>query len=456
MPKLLQAALAGAALALALPAVHAASSGIAVTPERTSLEAGVPQTISARFFDAAGRPSAGETVRFTNDACATYPNGSFFYDTRTDANGIASATATALSLGGTVCTVTASAGAQVRYQVFTYRLNQIAIIASAPSDPILGETFRIPVEVRMGAYALPNVDVSARIVNKSGSAQLLPSVANTGVSGNGASVEVHPTSAGDFDVELAVHTLTKGLSIRYDSAEHEDMWWSGFDENGWGMSIVEHRDILFIVLYAYDDAGRPTWYVVSNGTWNAAKTIYTGDIHSPSGTPYYSYDAARLAMGNPVGTAKLTFADRSHATFDYTINGVSGRKSITRFLFGPAATPPMFGRTDMWWGGRSQNGWGLSVIQQNAALFVMWYTYDANGRPYWFAMPAGDWISSDTYEGRVYRTTGSPWLGRSYDAGHFKPVDIGSYRLRFSGDGATFEYTIEGRSGTMALERFGF
>jgi hypothetical protein len=96
------------------------------------------------------------------------------------------------------------------------------------------------------------------------------------------------------------------------------------------------------------------------------------------------------------------------------------------------------------------------VIQQNASLFTMWYTYDPSGAPLWYAMPSGAWTASDTYEGRVYRTTGSAWLGQAYDASLFRPVDVGSYRLRFSGETATFEYSVEGRVGTLPLTRTPF
>jgi len=196
--------------------------------------------------------------------------------------------------------------------------------------------------------------------------------------------------------------------------------------------------------------------VLPAGTWDSAHAVYSGALYSPRGTPFYSYDANRLAMGSPVGSATFTFSDRDHATLRYTVNGVSGEKAITRLQFGPAATSSLTGRSDMWWGGVAQNGWGIAVIQQNASLFTMWYTYDPSGAPLWYAMPSGAWTASDTYEGRVYRTTGSAWLGQAYDASLFRPVDVGSYRLRFSGETATFEYSVEGRVGTLPLTRTPF
>jgi hypothetical protein len=107
----------------------------------------------------------------------------------------------------------------------------------------------------------------------------------------------------------------------------------------------------------------------------------------------------------------------------------------------------------MWWGGLTQNGWGIAVLQQYRALFAVWFTYDANGAPTWFVMPSGFWRDPGTYEGRIYRASGPPWLGAAYDANAFKTTEAGTFRIRFAGDAATFEYTIDGRSGTMPLTR---
>jgi len=312
----------------------------------------------------------------------------------------------------------------------------------------------------MGNYALPNVDITARVIAGSGEGSVT-TAANTGASGT-AELQVQPAGTGDFEVEIALRTLTRRVVIRFDGSEpvtpaagpHQDLWWAGAEENGWGVSVIEHRDVLFILIYAYDDGGRPTWYVISNGTWNGR--AYTGAIYSPRGTPFYAYDASRWVAGPALGNATFTFNDADHATLDFSINGVSGHKSISRLMFGAPASAAVTGRTDMWWGGAAQNGWGLAIVQQNAALFTMWFTYDADGTPSWLVMSSGSWTSPDTYEGRIHRATGSPWLGRAYDAARFAPRDVGAFRLRFSGEAASFEYSVDGRSGVLPLTRTPF
>jgi hypothetical protein len=142
------------------------------------------------------------------------------------------------------------------------------------------------------------------------------------------------------------------------------------------------------------------------------------------------------------------------ATLSFALGASAGSKSLTRQPFGPSSTvvaPVAAG--DMWWGGEAQNGWGIAILQQHSTLFAVWFTYDEAGVPTWFVMPAGFWRDASTWEGRLYRTTGSPWPGTPYDPGALRTFDVGGFTMRFAGDRATFAYTIEGRSGTLALER---
>jgi len=233
----------------------------------------------------------------------------------------------------------------------------------------------------------------------------------------------------------------------------QDIWWSGSAENGWGMSIIQHGAILSNVIYAYDDQGRPTWFVMPGGTWNAARTAYTGPVYTPRSSGYFEYDATAFTVGNPVGTVTITFASDSSATLTYTINGRSGTKTITRQSFGVAATPTLNGLTDMWWGGTKQNGWGIAVIQQHAQLFLVWFSYETTGRATWFVMPAGSWTEFATYEGPVFLTSGSPWVGVPYDPNRLTVTNVGSFKLKVSGATASFQYFVEGHSGIYQLTR---
>jgi hypothetical protein len=442
-------------LASLAPSAQAATRAQMLTPLNTSVRGGEQQVYSVRFLDAMNHPAAGETVHFSNDACGLFPNGQFNYAAMTDGDGIASAAFTAFSQGIT-CTVSAVDGVAVRFNVNTYTLAQVQIEGElTPSEPRPGQPFTLSAGPFQGRFPIYEADVTARVIPGTITATISPGSANVGQSTTGVDFSVTPEDRiGDFAVEVAYRGVTRRFAFTAPPSPLQDMWWAGAAENGWGMSVVQHRDLLFSVVYAYDAAGKPIWYVMPGGAWNEAKTAFTGPLYVPTGTPFASYDASKLAANDPVGSATITFTGASNGTLDFIIGGVTGRKAITRQLFGPEESgAPMTGLGDMWWGGPSQNGWGIAVLQQYKSLFGVWFTYDANGKATWFVMPAGRWATLDSYEGRIYRTAGSPWLGQPYDAAKLKATDVGPFRVRFSGGDATFDYTVDGASGSNPLTR---
>jgi hypothetical protein len=304
------------------------------------------------------------------------------------------------------------------------------------------------------SYVVPNTDIP-----------LLVTTGSTAVSGTfaglpeGAPIRINGVTryityrGGDGnDVML----LVQQPPTDPDLGSLQDMWWNP-TESGWGMSLIQHNDGLFAALYIYDSAGNPTWVVMPNGSWDSSHTIYSGAIYEPKGTPFYNYDAQRLQIGTALGSLTITFHDANNATLDYTIrdasgNDISGTKFVTREIFanGPA-TPP--DHTDLWWGGFSQNGWGITVLQQGDTLFSVWFTYDANGNRIWYVMPGGAWTASDTYEGSLYRTAGPPWLGKTYDQSKLQVINSGTYKFQFNSGGATFTYNADGFTGSIPLVR---
>jgi hypothetical protein len=394
----------------------------------------------------------GESVVFDNDACGFFDGGSFVAATRTDANGVASMGFTARAQGIT-CWITAQAGASARFNVFTYTIGQVSIDGVRyPADPRPGQSYVFTAGAGAGAYPIYNSEITARILPETSTATISPGVAGTGQTGR-VDFRVQP-GAGDFEIEVGFKGLTRRFAMHASGPALQDMWWAGSEENGWGMSVVQHGDRLFAALYAYDAAGAPTWYVMPAGTWNAEHTAYSGALYAPHGTPYSSYDATRLVPGAARGMATLTFSGLEEATLAYEIDGISGTKRISRQPFGTAegtSAPAVVG--DMWWGGAAENGWGVALLQQYRTIFGVWFTYGADGAPTWFVMPSGFWKDASTWEGRLYRTTGSPWLGKTYDPARLASTDVGAFSLHFDGAAATFGYTIDGKPGMMTLMR---
>jgi hypothetical protein len=250
--------------------------------------------------------------------------------------------------------------------------------------------------------------------------------------------------------ESATQTIT---TIAASPPNYTDMWWGGARENGWGVSISQHGATQFNVIYAYDNAGKPTWYVMPGCTWSAGNTVCTGNLYQPTGAPFAAYDVTRFAANAPVGNATFTYKSANTATMSYTINGTSGTKEIERQAFGAATTLPNLGVNDIWWNGLEENGWGLNIAQQGRALFPVWYTYGADGKPTFFAVPGGSWDGL-VFTGTMYTTTSSPWLGAAYDASRFVATPVGLMVIDFrDASTGTVTYTVGNVTQTKAIKR---
>ncbi len=114
--------------------------------------------------------------------------------------------------------------------------------------------------------------------------------------------------------------------------------WYTPGESGWGISLTQSPGGgLFGTWYVYDSANRPEWYTFQEGRWTSF-TTWTATVYRTSGpflaTPTFDPHFVTIA---PVGTVAFDFAIRpgleTRAQFTYSVNGLSGTKSIER-LFG--------------------------------------------------------------------------------------------------------------------------
>jgi hypothetical protein len=215
----------------------------------------------------------------------------------------------------------------------------------------------------------------------------------------------------------------------------QDLWWSGPQENGWGLSITQHRDVLFGELFIYDDQGRGNarWLAMPSGQWNASKTAYTANVYRPRGTPYnLTYDPTQFSIGASVGTVTLTPSSQDAMRLDYVIDGIRGTKQLSRIPFGRQSASPLARFDDLWWAGPAQNGWGLVVAQQYRTIFALWYTYDEQGDATWFVAPALFEAGRGLYGGDLYRPSGGPWLGATYDPNRHSLAKVGTFGLELA------------------------
>ncbi|MDR2172645.1 MAG: carbohydrate-binding domain-containing protein [Burkholderiales bacterium] len=133
----------------------------------------------------------------------------------------------------------------------------------------------------------------------------------------------------------------------------------------------------------------------------------------------------------------------------------------------PPTPPTTYGPTrnysGQWASAGGEDAWGLTVLtsfSDSRYIFVPWYTYDNSGNASWYIFqgPAegyGEWTANDTFEGKVYRYTGSPWGTVPYNNAACYGTVVGDATLKFtSATKATLTYTnVEGQSRTVTLDR---
>jgi hypothetical protein len=258
--------------------------------------------------------------------------------------------------------------------------------------------------------------------------------------------------AGDIDA-TANGRIDAFLVMGYgdpESPNFQDLWWTGPAGNGWGISIVQHGQVLFPVFFVYDSAGDPTWFVMPGGRWNAARDEYSGALYSPRGRPVSAHRTADLVAGAPPGRATLRFRDALTMEVDVELPGASVRLPLVRQLFGALAPGPTPRYANMWWPGATRDGWGLVLQQQYTTVFGLLFTYRDDGKPTWVVMPSAYWSDANTLLGNAFTTKSSSWP-IEYDATRLTSQQVGAFSLEFNAGRLMFEFTGPGRSDRVEL-----
>ncbi|CAN5257523.1 hypothetical protein BH11PSE11_BH11PSE11_15750 [soil metagenome] len=228
------------------------------------------------------------------------------------------------------------------------------------------------------------------------------------------------------------------------------LWWNA-NESGWGMSITQRTSTIFLAWYTYDATGKPVWYVMSSCP--VVGSACSGEIYSVTGgtsllVPWNG--AAKVVL--QAGSGSLSFTDNDNAVFNYTLNGVAGQRSITRQPIASGTAQPTIDYSALWWN-PSESGWGVSIAQQYATLFVALYSYDANGAPYWYVASSCP-IVGTSCTGDLYKVSGGtspsvPWNGTAKSVSK-----VGTVSLSFSDDSnGSMSYTIDGVSASRTITK---
>jgi len=139
-------------------------------------------------------------------------------------------------------------------------------------------------------------------------------------------VTLEGSPAGSFTVAPSARS---GPASFVPPVNYSDLWWDS-SQPGWGMSVNQGpANDVFAVWFVYDASGNPVWYTLQPGRWENT-TTYSGAIYRTTGSSFTTTFDPNSVGVQKVGNGFLHFNTASTGDFTYTINGVSGKKSLQR------------------------------------------------------------------------------------------------------------------------------
>lgn len=242
-------------------------------------------------------------------------------------------------------------------------------------------------------------------------------------------------------------------------------WWNT-SESGWGLFTIDQGNVIAPGWFTYGPDGKPTWYLVP-GARPQADGSYTGNVCRFTGVPFAQIAGNAADPCQVIGTASLRFTGNYALRFDYTIDGVTQSKSLTRFPFGQrdivcraTSNPSRVTATnysDLWWGAPETEGWGVHMSHVDNQLFATWYTYDTDRKAI-FYIGSTQRQEDGSFSGPLNRqNNGTPATQIDGTPPSSGAIAIGTVTLRFTdGETATFTYTVGSTTQTKTLRRYQF
>jgi hypothetical protein len=151
-----------------------------------------------------------------------------------------------------------------------------------------------------------------------------------------------------------------------------------------------------------------------------------------------------------VGAGTLTFADTDVATLDFTIDGMSGSKTISRQMVAKNGTGAAMDYTGVWWS-PDESGWSIALMQQTGTIFITWYAFDADGKPVWYEAPnclvVGSGCSAD-----LFQVSGGSPLTAAWNGSNKVTSKVGWVSFAFSDpNNGTMSYSLNGVAGARSI-----
>lgn len=131
----------------------------------------------------------------------------------------------------------------------------------------------------------------------------------------------------------ALFTLLALSAKATPTTDFSDLWFNP-DQEGWGVTITQQNETLFITLFVYDASNNPKWYVgpatVLVGS-SGGSLVFSGPLYETKG-PYLGNPNYVESSVQVIQAGQVTFAAAqiSNATLTYNVGGVNVSKAIQR------------------------------------------------------------------------------------------------------------------------------
>lgn len=200
-------------------------------------------------------------------------------------------------------------------------------------------------------------------------------------------------------VTLAVSSASAEEPIVYGTVEsgHSAMWFDpSRDGEGWALEVLADDQAL-LYWFTFDELGNPRWLAGLGEIQRDEEgdAIVFDELLAPHGARFGpEYDPAAVIYENK-GHATLRFVDCDHGVIEFDAFGQQGSHPLSRLTrtmgagCGPIHGSPgevvqaYAGQSGSWFDPAFDGqGFSLNWLADGAAS-VVWFTFDANGQPYW-------------------------------------------------------------------------
>jgi hypothetical protein len=211
----------------------------------------------------------------------------------------------------------------------------------------------------------------------------------------------------------------------FPTQRYDGVW--GVNGEDWSLNLNLARNGVLVGYWAtFDDAGNPTWYSVADGRWTGAST-FSGKLLALTSTN---------AVASVVGGLTISFADRTNATFAWTLNGNSGQRSVTRQMQGVEQyVDGTHNYTDVWTAGL--NGGGVSITQDWRSPRALYTYFGSDGKPTWARSGTHTWTLANA--GANTATLSAPLIrfrgtspDRAWNSGTATQQSVGTLNASFN------------------------